>query len=68
MPRADLFKVIKVKGLKTWSEVMEKVSTNPESAGCEVCKPAIAGILSSLWSEHVMNTGMFSLSSQPRLL
>ena len=48
MPRGDLFKVIKVKQLKTWLSVMQQVSTNPDSIGCELCKPAVASILSTL--------------------
>ncbi|EMD41313.1 hypothetical protein CERSUDRAFT_146196 [Gelatoporia subvermispora B] len=55
MTRIDLFNVVKIKGLKTMPEVMEFVGVKPDSLGCEVCKPAIASILSSLWNENIMN-------------
>lgn len=34
---------------------MEAVGIKKDSLGCEICKPAIGSILSSLWNEHVMN-------------
>ncbi|KAI0716158.1 nitrite reductase [Cerioporus squamosus] len=55
MSRADLFNVVKIKQLKTFTAIMETVGVKPDSVGCEVCKPAIGSILSSLWNEHVMN-------------
>ncbi|KAI9062280.1 nitrite reductase [Trametes sanguinea] len=55
MTRADLFNVVKIKKLKTMPAIMEAVGTNPRAIGCEVCKPAVGSILSSLWNEHVMN-------------
>jgi nitrite reductase (NAD(P)H) len=54
MPRADLFKVIKVKNLKTWKDVLAHAGTKIDTNGCEICKPAVGGILSSLFHEHVM--------------
>lgn len=54
MSRQDLFHVIKVKQLKDWPAVIATVGTDPESTGCEICKPAVASILSSLYNEHVM--------------
>ncbi|OSD05584.1 nitrite reductase [Trametes coccinea BRFM310] len=55
MSRADLFSVIKIKKLKTMPAIMEAVGTNPRAIGCEICKPAVGSILSSLWNEHIMN-------------
>ncbi|KAF6764112.1 nitrite reductase [Ephemerocybe angulata] len=57
MSRTDLFNVIKVKQLKTLGEVMETFGVNKEALGCEICKPAIGSILSSLYNEHVMKPG-----------
>jgi nitrite reductase (NAD(P)H) len=34
---------------------MEECGVKRDAVGCEVCKPAIGSILSSLWNEHVMN-------------
>ena len=48
MPRADLFNVIKVKKLHTLKEVMNAVGVDKDAIGCEICKPAVGSILSSL--------------------
>jgi nitrite reductase (NAD(P)H) len=55
MSRAELFSVIKIKKLKTFTDVMKDSGTNLDALGCEICKPAIGSILSSLWNEHVMH-------------
>ncbi|RPD71067.1 nitrite reductase [Lentinus tigrinus ALCF2SS1-7] len=55
MTRADLFNVVKIKKLTTFTAIMETVGVKPDSVGCEICKPAIGSILSSLFNEHVMN-------------
>lgn len=52
--RADLFNIIYVKGLKEFPEVMRECGREPESAGCEACKPAIGSILSSLYNKHIL--------------
>ncbi len=36
-------------------EVMAAVGVNPDSVGCETCKPTIGSILSSLWNENIIN-------------
>ena len=40
---------------------MREVGRNPESLGCELCKPAIASILSSLFNPHLLDTGIHDL-------
>ncbi|KIP04506.1 hypothetical protein PHLGIDRAFT_31334 [Phlebiopsis gigantea 11061_1 CR5-6] len=55
MSRAELFNVVKIKKLKTFPEIMQKVGLNKDAIGCEVCKPTIGSILASLWNEHIMN-------------
>ena len=59
--RADLYNIIKVKELKTLLEVMREAGKSPNALGCEVCKPAIASIFSSLWNPHVMDTPVHGL-------
>ncbi|GAA5857736.1 hypothetical protein JCM1840_000889 [Sporobolomyces johnsonii] len=54
MSRADLFQVVKVKKLRDFNSIMAAASTKKDSVGCEMCKPAIASILASLYNEHVM--------------
>ncbi|KAJ5161578.1 hypothetical protein N7492_006970 [Penicillium capsulatum] len=55
--RADLYNIVAIKQLKTFVEVMQSVGKNPDSLGCELCKPAIASILSSLFNPHIMDKG-----------
>jgi nitrite reductase (NAD(P)H) len=59
--RADLYNIIAVKQLKTFVDVMREVGRNPESLGCELCKPAIASILSSLFNPHLLDKGIHDL-------
>ncbi|THH20470.1 hypothetical protein EUX98_g8578 [Antrodiella citrinella] len=54
MSRADMFNVIKIKKLKTLPEIMTAIGVSKTAIGCEVCKPAIGSILSSLYNEHIM--------------
>lgn len=35
--------------------IMEAAGVHPNALGCEVCKPAVGSILSSLWNEHIMD-------------
>ncbi|GAA5967842.1 hypothetical protein JCM11641_005783 [Rhodosporidiobolus odoratus] len=54
MSRADLFQVVKVKRLRDARSIMRAAGTNPEAIGCELCKPAMASVLASLYNEFVM--------------
>ncbi|KAK0628838.1 nitrite reductase [Bombardia bombarda] len=53
--RADLYNIIMVKRLKTLPEVMKDAGVEPDSLGCEVCKPTVGSIFASLWNKHVMD-------------
>ncbi|EON69210.1 nitrite reductase [NAD(P)H] [Coniosporium apollinis CBS 100218] len=53
--RADLFNIIYVKKLKDFPEVMKQCGKDPESVGCESCKPTIASILASLFNKHIVD-------------
>ncbi|KAJ6499701.1 nitrite reductase [Mycena vitilis] len=55
MSRADLFAVVRVKKLRDFTEIMRTSGVDPNSLGCEICKPAIGSILSSLYNEHIMS-------------
>ena len=37
--------------LKTYDEVLDKLG---KGDGCELCKPAVASILASLWNEMIL--------------
>lgn len=59
--RADLFNIIYVKKLKTFPEIMKEAGKDPDSLGCEVCKPALGSILASLFNQHVMDKPLHGL-------
>ncbi|MEQ7123881.1 nitrite reductase large subunit NirB [Actinopolymorpha sp. B11F2] len=50
--RQELFDIIKVRGLRTFSET---VATHGRGRGCDICKPAIASILASLGNGHILD-------------
>ncbi|KAF8327136.1 nitrite reductase [Cantharellus anzutake] len=54
MSRAELFNVIKIKQLKDFPTVMSTLGMNKNAIGCELCKPAVGSILSSLYNEHII--------------
>lgn len=51
----DLFHIIYVKKLQTFEDIMKEAGKDPESAGCEACKPAIGSITASLYNKHVLD-------------
>jgi len=52
--RQELFDLVKIQGLKTYDEVIDSLGSGH---GCEVCKPAVASILASLWNEMPLKKG-----------
>jgi nitrite reductase (NADH) large subunit len=52
--RQELFDLVKIKGHKTYNEVLDHLG---KGDGCEVCKPAVASILASLWNEMILEKG-----------
>jgi nitrite reductase (NADH) large subunit len=49
--RRQLFDAVRVSGLTTFSAVIERFGTG---RGCDICKPALASILSTLVGAHVL--------------
>ena len=49
--RQELLDLVKMNGLRTYSDVL---NTFGKHDGCEVCKPAVASILASLWNENIL--------------
>ncbi len=49
--RQELFHVIRVGELKSFSAVLEK---HGKGMGCDICKPLVGSIMASLWNEHVL--------------
>ena len=59
--RADLYNIVYAKKLKDFGEVMRDSGTDPDSLGCEVCKPAIGSILAGMFNKHVMEKPLHGL-------
>ncbi len=53
--RQEIFDLVKIKKLKTYDAVLDEIG---HGDGCEVCKPAVASILASLWNDMVLNKGL----------
>lgn len=49
--RQDLFTIVQTTQIKTFDELIAKYGTG---LGCDICKPAVASIMASLWNDHVL--------------
>lgn len=61
MSRVDLFAVVKIKKLQDFNTIMAVAGVGHNALGCEICKPAVASILSSLYNEHIMKPKLHGL-------
>jgi nitrite reductase (NADH) large subunit len=50
--RQELLQIVKIKEIKTFGQLLASHGTGN---GCEICKPAIASILASLWNESILD-------------
>lgn len=48
--RQELFHLIRVEEIHSFADLLQRYG---KGGGCEVCKPAVASILASVWNEHV---------------
>ncbi|MGQ4878985.1 nitrite reductase large subunit NirB [Billgrantia sp. LNSP4103-1] len=60
--RQELYDIVRVEGIKTFSELMAKHG-NPEThkLGCDICKPAVASILASCFNEPITDAAHIPL-------
>ena len=56
--RQDLFEIVKVKGIRTFEEL---IRDHGQGYGCEICKPAVTSILASLWNESITDPSHHTL-------
>jgi nitrite reductase (NADH) large subunit len=56
--RQELFSLVRVHRLQTFGELLEGWGTG---AGCEICKPAVASVLASLWNDYILEDDHASL-------
>jgi nitrite reductase (NADH) large subunit len=48
--RQELFHLIRVDGIKTFDELIQRYG---HGGGCEICKPAVGSMLASCWNEPI---------------
>lgn len=56
--RAQLYDIVSVTGLRTFSEI---IGAHGSGRGCDICRPVVASILSSLGAGHVMDKDLARL-------
>jgi len=49
--RQELFQIVRITGVKSFNDLL---ASHGKGNGCEVCKPAVASILASLWNENII--------------
>jgi nitrite reductase (NADH) large subunit len=49
--RQELFEITKISGTKSFAAL---IASHGRGHGCEICKPAVASILASLWNEDIL--------------
>jgi nitrite reductase (NADH) large subunit len=57
--RREMYDIIKVKGYKSFEEVL--ADYGEQGDGCEICKPAVASILASIYNEVILDDGRATL-------
>ncbi|WP_433759330.1 nitrite reductase large subunit NirB [Nocardia sp. CA-135398] len=50
--RAELFQIVQVTGIRTFSALIAK---HGKGTGCDICKPTVASILASTSSDHILD-------------
>jgi len=53
LSRAQLYDAVRVAGLRTFTEVVERFGTH--GRGCDICRPAVASILATTAPAHVLD-------------
>lgn len=56
--RQELYHLIRVEGLKSFNQVIQKYGTG---YGCEVCKPTVASLLASCWNDYILKQDLVPL-------
>jgi nitrite reductase (NADH) large subunit len=56
--RAQLFDIVSVTGVRTFSEI---IGSHGNGRGCDICRPVVASILASLGTGHVMDSDLARL-------
>ncbi|GCD21647.1 nitrite reductase large subunit NirB [Cellulomonas algicola] len=54
LSRAQLYDAVRISGVRSFTEVVERFGTRAEGRGCDICKPAVASILATTAPAHVL--------------
>lgn len=54
LSRAQLYDAVRIAGVRSFTEVMQRFGTVSDARGCDICKPVVASILSTLAPSHVL--------------
>ncbi|GBQ85109.1 nitrite reductase large subunit [Gluconacetobacter johannae DSM 13595] len=57
--RQELYSLVRVHGLKTFEELMERHGNG--GLGCDICKPAVGSILASAWNKPITDPAYIPL-------
>lgn len=63
--RQDLFEIVRVKGYRTFREILRG---HGAGEGCEICKPAVASILASIHNEVIVDDNATLQDTNDRFL
>jgi nitrite reductase (NADH) large subunit len=58
LSRRELLDVVRVRGIRTWSQLLAE---HGRGEGCDICKPTAASILASLYNEHILDGELAAL-------
>ena len=58
MTRPELYEVLRLTGIRTFAELIDRHGTG---RGCEICKPTVAGMFASLGSGYILDGEQASL-------
>lgn len=56
--RQELYHLIRVEGLKSFAEIINK---HGQGYGCEICKPTIGSLLASCWNDYILKPDLVPL-------
>ncbi len=50
--RQELYQIAMIKGIRTFDAL---IASHGRGQGCEICKPAVASILATIWNENILD-------------
>ena len=51
--RQELYSLVRVENIETFTELMARHGRHADALGCEICKPAVGSILASCWNAPI---------------